>query len=162
MWLGINCLITLWMCNLELSREPSNRFSFSVWKQCRPMHLYFILRTCLISLLIYNAINKGIIRSCFLIECLIMDEAEGSSTGVSDFVVFAGRRPHQRNWPHLLEDYFSGSAVLIRAAGVKLRNVSARNVEVQHHQLLDSTESSPHWAEIEVPSVNVHLDLAVT
>lgn len=70
-----------------------------------------------------------------------------SATGFSDCVISAGLRPHQLNWPHLLEDHFSASAVLIRAAGEesrfcsrKLRNVSARKVEVQHHQGLDSTE----------------------
>lgn len=72
---------------------------------------------------------------------LFLDYGERSITGLSDSVISAGLQPHQLNWPCLPGGHFSTFAVLIRAAGEesrfhsrRLRNVSARKVEVQRDQ----------------------------
>lgn len=86
------------------------------------------------------------------------------------YVISAGLRPHQLNWPCLPGDHFGVSAVLIRAAGEesrfhsrKLRNVSARKVEARRDQLFGSTatcsaaERFPHRAETEMSSFPVNV-----
>lgn len=96
---------------------------------------------------------------------LFLEGRERSMTGCSDFVISAGFKTNQLNWPSLPGDRFSASAVWIRAAGAgsgfhsgRLRVVSARKVEVLHDQLLGTTakcsaaERFPQWTETEMSS----------
>lgn len=180
-----SCLLTLWMCNLE---NQGIFFSFQCQKNAYLCtFLSFILHPFLFyperfhylstvhPVLIHITNNKGINNIFWKIwlfspvhlcsSVLFLEGRERSMTGCSDFVISAGFKTNQLNWPSLPGDRFSASAVWIRAAGAgsgfhsgRLRVVSARKVEVQHDQLLGTTatcsaaERFPQWTEAEMSS----------